>query len=128
LQSKSSALVPRMCWPDEVREAAYRFMDEDIKPATFNIRRNYMRQFFAWAVSEGYIDQNPMDDLKKRKDSGRVESLCEDEVRQLRYFLIGQRSLDYVTTHCCALCSIQEPGRRKPSHCASETSISHRQK
>jgi site-specific recombinase XerD len=98
------------CWPDKVREAVYRFMGEDIKPATFNIRRNYMRQFFAWAVSEGYIDQNPMDDLKKRKDSGRVESLCEDEVRQL--LLLPDRSTFAGLRDYGLLCFMLDTGAR----------------
>jgi integrase len=66
-----------------VKEAVYRFMGEDIKPGTFNIRRNYMRQFFAWAVGEGFIEQDPMVGLRKRKDHGRMECLDEDEVRRL---------------------------------------------
>ena len=66
-----------------MKEAVYRFMGEDIKPATHNIRRNYMRQFFGWAVGEGYIEQDPMVGLKKRKDPGRIECLDEDEVRRL---------------------------------------------
>lgn len=98
------------CWPDEVREAVYRFMGEDIKPATFNIRRNYMKQFFAWAVGEGYIDEDPMADLKKRKDSGRVESLGDDEVRQL--LLLPDRSTFAGLRDYALLCFTLDTGAR----------------
>ena len=98
------------CWPYDVKEAVYRFMGEDIKPTTFNIRRNYMKQFFAWAVGEGYIDQNPMNDLKKRKDSGRVESLSEDEVRQL--LLLPDRSTFAGLRDYGLLCFMLDTGAR----------------
>lgn len=35
-------------WCENPKEAVYRFMGESIKPATYNIRRNYLRQFFEW--------------------------------------------------------------------------------
>jgi len=65
-----------------VREAVYVFMGEDIKPATYNIRRNYMRQLFQWAVERGLLDENPMLGLKKRHDDERLASLDADGLRR----------------------------------------------
>lgn len=70
-------------WNGQVREGVYAFMGEAIKPATYNIRRNYLRQYFAWAVEERIVDVDPMAKLKKRRDEGRTTVLDEDTVRKL---------------------------------------------
>jgi site-specific recombinase XerD len=98
------------CWPDEVKEAVYRFMGEDIKPGTFNIRRNYMRQFFAWAVGEGYLEEDPMVGLKKRKDHGRMECLDEDQVRRL--LLLPDRTTFAGLRDYALLCFVLDTGAR----------------
>lgn len=59
------------------------FMGERIKPATYNIRRNYLRQFFAWATSRGYVDGNPFDDLSKRFDPGREVDIDQGTLKKL---------------------------------------------
>lgn len=70
-------------WDGKLTEAAYAFMGEKIKPATYNIRRNYLRQFLAWAVKEGFLDSNPLASLKKRRDEGRLLSLDEETLKRL---------------------------------------------
>lgn len=58
-------------------------MGEEIKPATYNIRRNYLKQFFSWCLSEGVFIENPCDSLKKRKDEGRVVKLDAEVLSEL---------------------------------------------
>lgn len=41
----------------------YEFMAEKIMPATYNIHRNYLRQYFNWGIKEGLFTGNPMDGL-----------------------------------------------------------------
>jgi len=67
----------------KLKQAVYAFMGEDIKPATYNIRRNYLRQFFAWCVKEGIFPENPLEGFKKRKDEGRVACLDADTLTRL---------------------------------------------
>jgi site-specific recombinase XerD len=69
--------------PAKLKQAVYAFMGEDIKPATYNIRRNYLRQFFAWCVKEGIFPENPLAEFKKRKDEGRVACLDADTLTKL---------------------------------------------
>ncbi|NPV71479.1 MAG: phage integrase family protein [Firmicutes bacterium] len=70
-------------WTGELLESVYSFMGERIKPATYNIRRNYLRQFFDWCVKEGVFTDNSLDGFKKRKDDGRMTCLDIDTVRRL---------------------------------------------
>ncbi len=71
-------------WEEKNLETAlYTFMGEEIAPATFNIRRNYIRQFFEWCISQGLITCNPMEGIAKRRDNGRVAVISEETVRQL---------------------------------------------
>lgn len=74
---------PEAYGSDNPRNAVYAFMGEDVKPATYNIRRNYLKQFFAWGVEEGIVTGNPLDSLKKRKDEGRVVNLDADVLSTL---------------------------------------------
>lgn len=39
--------------PSKLKSSVYAFMGENIKPATYNIRRNYLKQFFGWGIREG---------------------------------------------------------------------------
>ncbi|NPV90529.1 MAG: site-specific integrase [Firmicutes bacterium] len=59
----------------KLKPSLYAFMGEPVKPATYNIRRNYLKQFFAWGINEGFFTENPLNSLKKRKDCGRVIQL-----------------------------------------------------
>ena len=70
-------------WEGKLKQAVYAFFGENVKPATYNIRRNYLRQFFAWCVREGIFPENPLEGLRKRKDEGRVVSLDAATLQQL---------------------------------------------
>jgi site-specific recombinase XerD len=70
-------------WPDNLRPSLIAYMGEDIAPATYNIRRAYLRAFFTWCRREGYIQNNPTDGLKKRKAPGRVVNIPPDILARL---------------------------------------------
>lgn len=59
-------------WQGDLKQAAYRFFVENIKPATYNIRLAYLKSFFAWCVKEGILTENPLSEFKKRKAEGWV--------------------------------------------------------
>ncbi|MCL6611163.1 MAG: tyrosine-type recombinase/integrase [Peptococcaceae bacterium] len=54
-----------------------------LSPTTYNLRRKYLKGFFAWAVSEGIIPANPIDGLKARKTEGRIRHVPEDVLQKL---------------------------------------------
>ncbi|MDI6824719.1 MAG: site-specific integrase [Bacillota bacterium] len=69
--------------PGKLKQAVYAFMGEEVKPATYNIRRNYLRQFFSWCQKEGIFPESPLAGFKKRKDEGRVACLDGDTLTRL---------------------------------------------
>lgn len=58
-------------------------MSDNIKPATYNIRRAYLKTFFQWSIDEGYIDENPLEGFKKRKTQGRIIDVPKDILTKL---------------------------------------------
>lgn len=52
-------------------------------PSYYNLRREYLKSFFSFCVSEGYLDENPVEGLQRRRNEGRPRHLSEDELRRL---------------------------------------------
>lgn len=54
-------------------------------PATFNIPFANLTCFFNWAMSNGYIKNNPlsMTGLRKKKDVGRIRTIPQDIIKKL---------------------------------------------
>jgi len=40
---------------ENLKQPVLEYMTDDIKPATFNIRREYLNAFFNWCMSEGIL-------------------------------------------------------------------------
>ncbi len=58
---------------DKTRIAALSFLGQDgISPATFNIRRKYLKAFFSWLVDEGAFTENPLEGISTRKAEPRI--------------------------------------------------------
>lgn len=74
-------------WPDynELRKAVRMYFKSlaDRSAATFNINRAYLKHFFRWCISEGYLDGNPVDGIAKRKDEGIPRNIDEETVKKL---------------------------------------------
>ena len=57
----------------KTRIAALSFLGQDnIAPATFNIRRKYLKTFFSWLVNEGAYTQNPLEGIRARRAEPRI--------------------------------------------------------
>lgn len=69
--------------PDLLQKSVFEFFAENIAPATYNIRRNYLKQFFSWCVENGFYQENPLEILKKKKDQGRIVQLDEKTIKDL---------------------------------------------
>lgn len=74
-------------WPDYHRlKAALREHFASLagkSPATYNLSRAYLKAFFRWCVSEGYLAGNPLEGVPKRKDEGRPRSVDGETVKVL---------------------------------------------
>lgn len=59
------------------------YMSQAIKPNTYNLRLEYLKGFFNWALSEGYILENPLSNFKKRKDENRIVNIDREIIIKL---------------------------------------------
>lgn len=67
-----------------LKSAAHRHMaQEGLAPASFNIRRKYLRGFFAWCVEEGILDKSPLDGIKARRTEPRIVRLEQETLAAL---------------------------------------------
>ncbi|MFY9382587.1 MAG: tyrosine-type recombinase/integrase [Acetomicrobium sp.] len=58
---------------NKTRTAVLSFLgQDDIAPATFNIRRKYLKAFFSWLVDEGAYTRNPLEGIRARKAEPRI--------------------------------------------------------
>ncbi|SHF65033.1 Site-specific recombinase XerD [Desulfofundulus australicus DSM 11792] len=74
---------PQAYDPKNLKKCVLEYMSQDMKPATYNIRLEYLNAFFKWCVQEGIFPENPLAGKKKRKDEGRVVNLDVETLKQL---------------------------------------------
>ncbi|KLU64307.1 tyrosine recombinase XerC [Desulfosporosinus acididurans] len=61
----------------------YAYMTEKIAPATYNIRLAYLKGFYKWCVEQGYMDENPLKNLSKRRAEPRIVELDTETLTEL---------------------------------------------
>ncbi len=66
----------------ELRTCILEHFSDDVKSATFNLRRVYLKAFFDFLVRENVIEKNPVD-FKKRKDEGRARAMPLEALKEL---------------------------------------------
>lgn len=69
--------------PNQLKTGLHDYLREEIKPATFNNRLVYLRTFFKWCVENEFLNENPIANIKKRKDEGRVVNIDAEVLRKL---------------------------------------------
>lgn len=74
-------------WGDykKIRKAVISYFAEgnSLAPASHNIRRKYLKCFFAWVVKEGIIPTNPLEDIPLRREEPRVREIDELKLHSL---------------------------------------------
>ncbi|NMB17787.1 MAG: tyrosine-type recombinase/integrase, partial [Firmicutes bacterium] len=74
------------CWPDGLRLAVRsHFADliDSVSPATYNLRRQYLKAFFNWCVKEEILPKNPADSIPKQKDEPKIRNIDEKVIKAL---------------------------------------------
>ena len=66
----------------DLRASILKYFSDDIKPATFNLCRKYLKAFFDFLVRENVIEKNPVA-FKKRKDEGRTRAISQCHRRRI---------------------------------------------
>ncbi|MBE3581736.1 MAG: hypothetical protein IMW96_08945 [Thermoanaerobacteraceae bacterium] len=64
-------------WGDfpTLRKCLLAYLAELKAPATKNLRLTYLKAFFGWCVTEGYLPDNPAAGIKRAKDEGRIRHI-----------------------------------------------------
>ncbi|MEC0328762.1 tyrosine-type recombinase/integrase [Paenibacillus macerans] len=88
--------------------------EEEIMPATFNNRLVYLRTFLSWCVKEGYLSENPVANIKKRKDEGRVVNI-DAEILQRLIELPDQKTFTGLRDYALILLTLDTGIRPKES-------------
>ena len=68
---------------DNLKPAVFEYMAQPVKPATFNLRLVYLKAFFEWCVGEKIFEENPLDNIKRKKAEGRVVNINEQTLIKL---------------------------------------------
>lgn len=56
-------------------------------PTSINTKRKQFRAFFNFLVSEGIVDDNPTDNIKRVREDIRIKTFTDDEVKQILSYL-----------------------------------------
>lgn len=63
--------------------ACMRYMSENIKPCTYNLRRAYLKCFFDYLIEDGLVKANPFAKLPKRKVNDKIIDIPIDSLQKL---------------------------------------------
>ncbi len=76
-------IAPHAWDSHDFKTAVYRYLGERVSPATFNIRRKYLKGFFDWALEQGILGQDPFEGVKARRTEPRVVRIPPESLKQL---------------------------------------------
>ena len=74
---------PNALDPRESRSCVLSYLSGVMAPATYNLRRAYLRSFWNWLVSEGIATRNPVADLPSRKAEPRIVKTDIEDIRKV---------------------------------------------
>lgn len=68
---------------ENLKDAAISYMGIPCAPATFNLRRAYLKNFFDWLIEQQIIKTNPLANIKRKRDEGKLRAIDEDTLKAL---------------------------------------------
>lgn len=68
--------------PETVTQRVREYFTQNLSPASFNLRRSYIKSFFSYLVSQGVIAENPIN-FSKRRDEGRARAIPQETLERL---------------------------------------------
>ncbi|MGB9792226.1 MAG: tyrosine-type recombinase/integrase [Thermacetogeniaceae bacterium] len=75
---------PKLKSYDDVRNAVLAYLSKPCSPAYRNIKLRYLRSFFNWCVSQGYLPANPLAGVRQAKeDLNRIRHASLEDVKKL---------------------------------------------
>lgn len=67
----------------DLKLAAYEYLSDDMRPATYNLRLNNLRGFINFCIKEEYLTKNPFKEFKRRKVDDRIVQISVDTLKKL---------------------------------------------
>jgi len=67
---------------ETITQRVKEYFTQDLSPASFNLRRSYIKSFFSYLVAQGAVTENPID-FPKRKDEGRARAIPKETLERL---------------------------------------------
>ena len=77
------ARFPEAIDPTKVRACVLDYLSARVAPATFNLRRRYLKVFFDWCVNEGFYASNPLYGIKGRRAEPRIVDTPLEAIKAL---------------------------------------------
>lgn len=74
---------PEAWQSEQLNKAVYRYLGEPMAPASFNIRRKYLKGFFDWTFQEGILYRNPIEGIKVRRAEPRIVRISPETLQRL---------------------------------------------
>jgi integrase len=68
---------------EALRRRCLEYLGGEIAPATFNLRRAYLNNFFCYLIAQGVLSENPLKGIRARKDEGKARALPREVVEKL---------------------------------------------
>ncbi len=87
----------------ELRTSILKYFSDDIKPATFNLRRVYLKAFFDFLVRENVIEKNPIDFKKRRLRFVRTDGFFISPLNLAKFLsgVISSCGFSYLSSRNC---------------------------
>ena len=67
---------------ETITQRVKEYFTQELSPASFNLRRSYIKSFFSYLVAQGAVTENPID-FPKRKDEGRARAIPKETLERL---------------------------------------------
>lgn len=81
------------------------YLSQPVSPATFNLRREYLKVFFSWLITEAVISDNPLNGIKKRYDEGKIRQVDKNTLTKLLN-LPNQQTFAGLRDYCLLLLTL----------------------
>jgi len=95
----------------ELSLAVKNYFSKNCAPATFNIKRAYLKSFFSYLVKEQIIPKNPID-FPKRKEEAKIYNISEEVLMKL-LSLPNKNTFSGLRDHCLILLTLDTGIRPK---------------
>ncbi|MDJ0305102.1 tyrosine-type recombinase/integrase [Dehalobacter sp.] len=67
----------------DLKTNLYKYLAEKCAPATFNLRLVYLKAYFKWVAEQGFLEENPLESITRRKAEPRIVQIDSSVLARL---------------------------------------------